>query len=71
MTAEKLLEEIDDCYGPCGRICLSCPEAHYLKEIRDVIVALMEERDKYKTAVELAEHIDGFYEMCDANGIKL
>ena len=71
MTAEELLKDLDDCYGTCGKICMSCPEARYLKEIRDVIVELMKERDKYKLAVDVAEDIPGFYEMLDANDIQL
>ena len=55
MTAEELLNDIDHCCGPCGDMCLSCPESHYLNEIRDVIVSLMEERDMYKSMVEAAE----------------
>ena len=43
MTADELLKEIDECHGPCGEMCLSCPEAHFLKEIREVIVNLMKE----------------------------
>ena len=52
MTAEQLIEELDDCYGPCGRLCLSCPEARYLKEIRAVVVGLMDERDALKQQLE-------------------
>ena len=55
MTAEELIRDIDSCYGPCGELCLSCPEAHYLKEIREVVAGLMEERDMLKeTVAELA-----------------
>lgn len=58
MTAEELIQDIDDCHGPCGRLCMSCPEAHYLKEIRDVVVSLMKERDELKTRVaDLSEMI--------------
>lgn len=48
MTAEELIDDIDNCHGPCGNLCLSCPEAHYLQEIRQVIINLMRERDAYK-----------------------
>ena len=71
MTAEELLKDIDNCYGPCGQLCLSCPEAHYLREIKEVIEGLMKERDNLRRAVDLAVEIPGFYEMCDANEIIL
>lgn len=48
MTAEELLKEIDDCVGPCGRICISCPEGAFLKEIRDVIIALQKENHELR-----------------------
>lgn len=71
MTPEEAIKEIDSCYGPCGEMCASCRSAYHLREYRDVIANLLEERNKYKLAVDLAEGIDGFYEMCDANGIFL
>ena len=46
MTAEELIHDIDTCHGPCGDLCLSCPEAHYLKDIREVVVGLMDENKK-------------------------
>lgn len=52
MTAEDMLDEIDTCRGPCGKLCLSCPEGWYLKEIKKVIVGLMEERDKLRNALQ-------------------
>lgn len=48
MTAEELLKDIDACTGPCGKLCLSCPESRYLPEIREVLVGLMEENDKLR-----------------------
>ena len=52
MTAEELLAEIDDCYGPCTKICVSCPEQGHLKEIRDVIVRLLAENKELKYQLE-------------------
>lgn len=46
MTAEEMIEEIDECRGPCGKLCLSCPEGYYLQEIKDVISGLIAERDE-------------------------
>lgn len=54
MTADELLEQLDDAYGPCDRICISCPSGEILKDIRDVIIALKDERDKYKLSYEAA-----------------
>lgn len=52
MTAEELLKQIDDCNGPCTKICVSCPEGKYLKEIRDVILNLLEENKELKYQLE-------------------
>lgn len=51
MTPKELLKDLDDCMGPCGRLCLSCPESRYLPEIREVLVNLMEENEKLRTAL--------------------
>lgn len=48
MTAEELVKDIDTCTGPCGKLCLSCPESRYLPEIREVLAGLMEENDKLR-----------------------
>ena len=48
MTAEELLKDFDDCYGPCGKLCLSCPEARYLKEIKEVIEGLLKENHELR-----------------------
>lgn len=52
MTAEELLEDFETCTGPCGRMCLSCPESRYLAEIRDVIVGLLEENERLREKVK-------------------
>ena len=70
MTAKELLEELNDCYGPCNKLCLSCPESRYLPEIKQVIEDLIEELDKYKKAYDLATDLDGFYEILDRNGLE-
>jgi len=44
MRAMELLDKIDDCYGPCSRICVSCPLGESVREIRDVIKTLVAER---------------------------
>ena len=55
MTPQELINDIDNCYGPCGKMCLSCPEAHYMVEIREVVVGLMQENKKLKD--ELQKHV--------------
>ncbi len=44
MRPMELLDKIDDCYGPCSRICVSCPLGDSVREIRDVIKTLISER---------------------------
>ena len=56
MTAEELLEELDDCNGECGKLCISCPAGMFLKDIRDVIIGLIEERDRYKEMADICEN---------------
>ena len=59
MTAQELLDEIDDCRGPCGKLCASCPEGWYLKDIRDVIENLVAENDRLrKTLMEQTGEVD-------------
>ena len=56
-TADEVLKELDECYGPCHRICISCPEAEYLKEIRDVIMGLLKENHELKLQVSQANSL--------------
>jgi len=65
LTAEELLDELDDACGPCTRICISCPEGAILKDIRDVIIALKTERDKYKAMVDLANEWGEWMQLCE------
>ena len=59
MTAKDLLEDLDTCTGPCGRMCLSCPESRYVAEIHDVLVNLMQENEKLrKTLAEQTGEVD-------------
>lgn len=51
MTAKELLEDLETCTGPCGRMCLSCPESRYVAEIRDVLVGLMKENEQLRTTL--------------------
>ena len=55
MTAEELLKDFEDCYGPCGKMCLSCPEAHYLREIKEVIENLLNENTELRKRVAQAD----------------
>jgi len=49
MTPEELLRDLEECTGPCGRMCLSCPESRYVAEIHEVLEKLIEERDYYRS----------------------
>ena len=51
MTPEELLKDLEECTGPCGRMCMSCPESRYVAEIRDVLVKLMEENKKLRSTL--------------------
>lgn len=51
MDPEYLVEELDTCRGPCGKLCLSCPEGWYLKEIKEVFVRLMDENKRLRDAL--------------------
>ena len=46
MTPQELLDDLDTCTGPCGRMCLSCPESRYVAEIREVLVGLIQENEE-------------------------
>lgn len=48
MTAEELLKDLETCTGPCGRMCLSCPESRYVAEIHEVLESLIKENEKLR-----------------------
>ena len=52
MTATEILDELDDSYGPCTKICISCPAGEFLKEIRDVILGLLAENKELRWELE-------------------
>lgn len=43
MSPEELLKDLEECTGPCGRMCLSCPESRYVAEIHEVLEKLINE----------------------------
>lgn len=45
MTPQELLEDLETCTGPCGRMCLSCPESRYIAEIHEVLEKLIRENE--------------------------
>ena len=55
MTAEELLKDLETCTGPCGEMCLSCPESRYVAEIHDVLVSLMNENKALRKRLEKYE----------------
>lgn len=48
MTPKELLKDLEECTGPCGRMCLSCPESRYISEIREVLVGLIDENNRLR-----------------------
>ena len=48
MTAQELLKDLEECTGPCGRMCLSCPESRYVAEIHEVLKNLMDENERLR-----------------------
>lgn len=59
MTAEELLEDLKTCTGPCGRMCLSCPESRYVAEIYRVVEDLVKERNMLEHTIELMKYNNG------------
>lgn len=51
MTPKEMLEDLETCTGPCGRMCLSCPESRYVAEIYDVIKQLIDENERLRKAL--------------------
>jgi len=52
MTAKELLKDLEECTGPCGRMCLSCPESRYISEIREVLVKLLDENERLRKTLQ-------------------
>ena len=48
MTPQELLKDLETCTGPCGRMCLSCPESRYVAEIHEVLEKLIEENESLR-----------------------
>lgn len=51
MTAEELLKDLETCTGPCGRMCMFCPESRYVGEIHEVVKQLIDENKKLREAL--------------------
>lgn len=63
--AFALLDELEQCEGPCGSLCLHCPEAYALDHIKKVINELISELDHWgseatywQTKYEKVTHAD-------------
>lgn len=52
MTPYELLKDLETCTGPCGRMCMSCPEGRYIAEIHDVVEKLIHENERLRSALE-------------------
>lgn len=51
MTPEELLKDLEECTGPCGRMCLSCPESRYVAEIHEVLEKLINENNRLRATL--------------------
>ena len=51
MTPYELLKDLDECTGPCGRMCLSCPESRYVAEIMEVLENLIHENEILRSTI--------------------
>lgn len=51
MTPEQLLEDIENCEGPCLKMCAYCPEQMYLREIKEVVMNLLAENKELKSEI--------------------
>ena len=51
MTPKELLKDLEECTGPCGRMCLSCPESRYVAEIHEVLEKLIDENERLRSAL--------------------
>ena len=51
MTPQELLKDLDECVGPCGRMCLSCPESRYIAEIKEVVEKLINDNERLRTTL--------------------
>lgn len=45
---EELLNDLKNCKGPCGEICIHCREAYRLREIYETLKMLMTENQELK-----------------------
>jgi len=54
MTPEEMLEDLETCLGPCGKMCISCPEGAYVDEIHRIIKELIEENKKLRSCLQNA-----------------
>lgn len=52
MTPEQLLEDIENCEGPCLKLCAYCPEQMYLREIKEVVESLLRENKSLKARLK-------------------
>ena len=52
MTPEQLLEDIENCEGPCLKLCAYCPEQMYLREIKEVVESLLSENKSLKARLK-------------------
>lgn len=55
--AVALLIELEECEGPCGKLCLHCPEAYALEHIKKVVHLLMMELEDQTDEANYYKHL--------------
>lgn len=56
--AFELLDELEECEGPCGKLCLHCPEAYALAHIKEVVNDLIAELEEANAGVAFWETLN-------------
>lgn len=56
--AFELLDELEECEGPCGKLCLHCPEAYALAHIKKVVNDLIAELENANAEIVFWQTLD-------------
>lgn len=56
--ALELLDELEECEGPCGKLCLHCPEAYALAHIKKVVNDLIAELEDANAEIAFGQTLN-------------
>lgn len=56
--ALELLDELEKCEGPCGKLCLHCPEAYALAHIKKVVTDLIAELEDANAEIAFGQTLN-------------